>query len=229
MMSALQMRSYDPALTGKRGRPIVAGESTLMTLEEMLDQLPRLVAAMGEAWLRRNRAWVEPFIVQRLPWYQQLERDLTTLEAHVGPQKLIKCYRDSLRDKPQIQKSIFEIHGAALLATAATNVRLHVPRGNGSRKNFDLWAEIREHPINAESKTRKDEFPFNLSPESEEPAGSRETIDPHDAADLGIEAMPRTPGLSTSILPKVRSFDRLCLRAWHSSPTEDVISSSLDI
>lgn len=174
----------------------------------MLGQLPRLVAIMGEKWLWQNRAWAESFIGQRLVWYDRLEGDLTILEPHLGSEKLINCYRDSLRNEPQIQNTIFEIHGAALLATAATKVRLHVPLGNASGKDFDVWAEIRGHPINAESKTRNDKFPFNLRPESEDPAGiswhagSRATIDPHDAADLGIEAMPRTPGLDHIDIPE---------------------------
>lgn len=182
--------------------------STLMTFEAMLGQLPKLVAVMGEKWLWQNRAWAEPFIGQRLAWYDRLERDLAILEPLVGSEKLINCYRDSLRNEPQIQNTIFEIHGAALLATAATKMRLHVPLGDASGKDFDVWAEIRGHPINVESKTRNDKFPFNLPPESEDPAGitwyagSRATMDPHDAADLGIEAMPRTPGLDHVDIPE---------------------------
>lgn len=170
----------------------------MIAIEEIMGRLPKLAAVMGEAWLRQRRSWTETFIMPRLPWYEQIERDLTVLEAHVVLQKLIACYRASLRNQPQIQKTIFEIHGAALLANAAARVDLHVPPCPGSESNFDIWTEIRGHFVNADSKTRKDEFPFNLPQDSEDPTGitlyggSRATLDPHDAVDLGSDFRAQT-------------------------------------
>ncbi|GEM_PF-5945735 len=164
-----------------------------MALEEIISRLPKLAALMGDAWLRKRRCWAETFITPRLPWYEQLERDLAILEAHVNFQKLIACYRVSLRDKRQVQKTMYEVHGATLLANAATRVDLHVLPRPGSKSNFDVWAEIRGYPVNAESKTRKDEFPFNLPSESKDSTGitsymgCRPTLDPHDAVDLGLD------------------------------------------
>src|SRR5713101_3173651 len=115
-----------------------------MAIEWIMDQLSKPTDIMGVKWLHENQRWAELFIMRRRPWYEQLERDLTTLlGAKVTPNKLISCYRDMLRDKPQILSTIFEIHGASLLATAATQVVLHVPRGNGSEENFDVQAKIR--------------------------------------------------------------------------------------
>jgi len=172
-----------------------------MTLEQIVARLSTVAAVIGEAWLGAEKSWAEEFIPPRLRWYQQLDADLAILEARVGLPKLISCYRGPLRDKQATQKAIYEIHGAALLAKAAARVDLHVPRGDGSGKDFDVWAEIQGYAINAESKSRKDEFPFNLPPESQEApgiteyAGVRETIDPHDAVDLGIKTQPPADGL----------------------------------
>lgn len=170
---------------------------TMVTIE-LIERLPKVVSVLGEQWIQQNAAWIDAYIDPRLVWYEQLEQDLACLEARMGLQKLTSCYRDPLRDKPQIQKTMYEIHGAALLASMATRVDLHVPRGDGMGTNFDVWAEIEGQQVNAECKTRKDEFPFNLPRESgdiEEGVSSRwgvrETIDPHDAAELGIQATQR--------------------------------------
>lgn len=168
-----------------------------MNIEVIRSQFPILYQILGEEWLQRN-GWVEEFINRRIPWYQLLENDLTILNNHVSFDKLKSCYRDSLRDRPQIQKTIFEIHGSALLAKTAVNVDLHVPKGNGSVKNFDISVVIKGHQLNAESKTRKDEFPFNLPSESPDLTGvkyyggSRTTVDKHDADELGINVTPAT-------------------------------------
>lgn len=187
-------------------------------IEEVIRRLPMVAAVMGEEWLLQNREWAEGFIIgPRLAWYGQLEGDLAALGAQVALEKLISGYRAPLRDKAQIQKTIFEVHGAALLAAAAARVELHVPRGDGSGKNFDLRAEIRGHPVNAECKTRKDEFPFNLPPEPAGPAGItshagvRETMDPHDAAELGIKPKPGTPGLHHIETPESTVIRQLLL------------------
>ena len=171
-----------------------------MTIEEIIGRFPNLGSVVDETWMRREAVPVEALINPRLPWFDQLEKDLSLLETRVGHQKLIACYRAPLRDRPQIQKAIFEIHGAALLASIATEVALHVPRLGGSAKNFDVGVEILGSKINVEAKTRKDEFPFNFPGKSRGAAGTMEhfgvraTVDPHDAAELGIATTQQHPG-----------------------------------
>ncbi|MCZ7625043.1 MAG: hypothetical protein C3F12_10765 [Candidatus Methylomirabilota bacterium] len=197
-----------------------------MVIEEIMRHLPTLAAVMGEAWLRSRRGWAETFIVLRLPWYEQLEKDLAILEAHVGLQKLIACYRASLHDMRQVQKTIYEVHGAALLANGATQVGLHVPLHPGTKSNFDVWAEVRGHPVNAESKTRKDEFPFKLPSESEDSIGitsymgSRATLDPHDAVDLGLNFKPATADPPDMDTPESTVIRQLLLDGLSQLPDE---------
>jgi hypothetical protein len=97
-----------------------------------------------------------------------------------------------LRDRDQVVQTIYEIHAAALLAEVATGFDVHVPRALGSAVNYDVAAEIAGTWVHADSKTRRDEFPFNLPRRSEGPEGitgyfgSRATVDPLEAPYLGI-------------------------------------------
>jgi len=188
-----------------------------MQIGEIITRITNLAAVIGEEWLLRKRAWAEPFISERLFWYEELDRNIRILTVHLNIEKLVSCYRDSLRNQPQIQKTIFEIHGAALLASVATQFDLHVPRGDGSGRNFDVWALIAGHPVNAESKTRKDEFPFNLPPESDTTSdipvygGFRETMDPHDAMDLGIKLRKPIDGFHCIATPESTRIRQILL------------------
>lgn len=180
-----------------------------MNVERIIDRLPILAAVVGEKWLCQKREWAESFITQRLSWYDRLEIDLHILTSYLDIKRLTSCYRKSLRDPRQIQKIIFEIHGAALLASIATQIFLHVPRKDGSNKNFDVWAEIQGCYISAESKTRKDEFPFKLSPEMDNTSGgipvyggTRATMDIHHAVDLGIEVKQPDIGSQYIAMPE---------------------------
>jgi hypothetical protein len=187
-----------------------------LVIEKIKTTLPMLVEVMSEAWLRRNNCWIKTFIMPRLPWFEQLENDLVILDEHVGLNSLISCYRNSLRNQSQIQKTIFEIHGAAFMATAATDINLHVPRGDGSGRNFDFLVKIEGHSIHVESKTRKDEFPFNLPAEPDDLTGIkiyggvRETLDRHDAENFGLELTPHTPTLPYQATPE-STVIRQCL------------------
>jgi hypothetical protein len=75
---------------------------------------------------------------------------------------------------------------------ASTSLEIHVPRGDSSGRNFDAKAIINGTELNIECKTRKDDFPFNMPTILEGAeripihSGSRSTLDPHDAADLGL-------------------------------------------
>ncbi len=83
-----------------------------MMLEEMLGKLPKLVAVMGEKWLWQNRAWAEPFIGQRLAWYDQLEGDLRGREKITGTTPLIERY--SVRDAgPSDPPEVSDAEGVA--------------------------------------------------------------------------------------------------------------------
>lgn len=164
-----------------------------MIIEELITHLPNFSAVIGERWLCQKCDWGEDFISDCLPWYEQLENDIGILKGHLNIQKIASCYRASLRDQSQTEEAIFEIHGAAFFSSVATEIDLHVPRGDGSGSNFDIWAKVKGYSINAECKTRTDQpllkFPAEPDPESGLPVyvADRETMDPHDANDLGIE------------------------------------------
>lgn len=183
-----------------------------MVIEEIIELLPRVTAVVGADWLHGNTSWILEYIAERLPWFKQLDRDLELLNNQVNADKLIACFRSDLRNRPQIQKAIFEIHGAALLFSTATSINLHVPRGDGSGKNFDVQAIIRGRQLNADVKTRKDEFPFKSSPSPEGIyAAARPTVDPHDATDLGIDKSPKSPGVQWLSTPENTVIrQRLC-------------------
>ena len=197
-----------------------------MKIEEIIIRIPNFAALIGEEWLSRKRNRAEEFIGDRLPWYEQLDRDIGILTGHLNIGKLVSCYRDSLRNQPQIQKTIFEIHGAALMASVATRIDLHVPLVDGSGRNYDIWAEIGGYPVNAESKTRKDQFPFNLPPEpdstSESPVygGFREIMDPHDLADLGIECRKPVDGFCNIATPESTVIRQILLEGLGQLPTD---------
>ncbi|MGH7260930.1 MAG: hypothetical protein ACREI9_09655 [Nitrospiraceae bacterium] len=179
-----------------------------MTINRIAQRFPRLVAVIGEEWLLQKQTMAETFFDQHSCLYQQTESDICLLEKYVGLKKLIECYRDPLRDQGQLLEPVYEIHGAAFLAKASNRIDLHVPRGDGGAKNFDVQAEIKENIVNADIKTRKDEFPFNLPRKSEGAGGingffgSRPTIDPNDAAEMGIEASPRCPDAHHKTTPE---------------------------
>lgn len=159
-----------------------------MSIKALMNLLPKFTTIVGEKWLRSNSHAMEKYISERLLWFKQLENDLSLLGKQVSERDLILCYRSALCDCSQVQKAIYEVHGVAILSSIATKTELHVPRDNSSNRNFDVRVNIQGFVINAESKTRKDEFPFNLPSSGNFYAGSRPTLDPHDSSDLGIES-----------------------------------------
>lgn len=78
------------------------------------------------------------------------------------------------------------------MAESSTSLEIHVPRGDSSGRNFDAKASIYGTELNIECKTRKDDFPFTMLRILEGPeripihSGSKSTLDPHDAAELGL-------------------------------------------
>ena len=88
--------------------------------------------------------------------------------------------------------TLYEINGVSLVGQAATSLEIHVRRDDSSSRNFDAKACIKGTELNIECKTRKDDFPFKMPTMLEGPerisihSGSRSTLDPHDAADLGL-------------------------------------------
>jgi hypothetical protein len=170
-----------------------------MFLEEITKQIPTVTTVIGETWLNQNRNWAEGYISSRLSFYKQLEADLTIITQKAIGRRSIMSYRDPLHDKPNIFKAIYEIHGAALLAAAASKIELHVPQGDSGGKNFDIRADIAACSVNAECKTRTDNFPFNFPKTQEGPGevpghfASRATVDPHDATELGLGSRENNP------------------------------------
>lgn len=162
-----------------------------MLVDEIILAFPLLTSVLGEKWLRQN-LWYEEFISLRLEWYEQLERNLRSLVFRVGLQSLRKCYGSMLRDQKSIWTTLYEINGVSLVGEASTSLEIHVPRGDSSGRNFDAKACINGTELNMECKTRKDDFPFNMptilvgSERIPIHSGSRSTLDPHDAAELGL-------------------------------------------
>ena len=103
-----------------------------MKPDEVIHVFPAVAFVVGEQWLRQNGAFVEDHISSRLFWYDQLEKDLAIISQKMDRQSLIPSYRSGLRDLNNTQKTMFEVHAAALLAAAAISIRLHVSRGDGS-------------------------------------------------------------------------------------------------
>lgn len=142
-------------------------------------------------------------------WYQQCDADLTRLARHVSLDALRRCYGDMLRTQRRTQfiHAVYEIHGAALLGERATRLELHVPRGDGSRRDYDVRAEIVGNIVHADSKTRTDEFPFNL-PRQADPdgftgyTGSRPTLDPFDADEFGLGGACPSGDATTKFRPE---------------------------
>ncbi len=131
-------------------------------LDDIIAALPTYTSVLGEDWLLANKEWVEQFLAERIPWYAEVEEDLGILRQRVDIDRLVTCYRSVLREQRSQQEAFYEIHGAAFLAKLATTVELHVPRDQSSGRNFDVRVHIGEHVVNAEAKTRRDEFPFNM-------------------------------------------------------------------
>ena len=175
-----------------------------MLVDEIILVFPLITSVVGEKWLHGN-LWCEDYISLRLKWYEQLERNLGSLNSRVGLQSLRKCYRSMLRDKKSIWTTLYEINGISLVGEASTSLALHVPRSNSTGINFDAKACINGTDLNVECKTRKDDFPFNLPAILEGPeripihSGSRSTLDPHDAAELGLAFdFPEHPWFKTT-------------------------------
>ena len=162
-----------------------------MLVDEIILAFPLLTSVVREKWLHQN-LWYEDFISLRLEWYEQLERNLRSLVPKVGLQSLRKCYGSMLRDQKSIWTTLYEINGVSLMGEASTSLEIHVPRGDLSGRNFDAKACINGTELNMECKTRRDDFPFNMPTILEGPeripihSGSRSTLDPHDAAELGL-------------------------------------------
>src|SRR5262245_25729511 len=99
-----------------------------MKIDKIIRRLPKTSNIMGELWLQRTKTWAEDYIGSRITWYKQLEGDIAILYPRLGLDTLIKCYRSLLRDQKSIWATVYEIHGAALLASISTDFELHVPR-----------------------------------------------------------------------------------------------------
>lgn len=99
------------------------------------------------------------------------------LLQHVEKNRIIGCYQTSLRHRnlSQLVDTIYEIHGVSLLARMATQLQLHVLRGEGTNHNFDVQAVIAGSQINADVKTCIDRFPLNCVG-----GGWRPTADRHE-------------------------------------------------
>jgi hypothetical protein len=95
-----------------------------------------------------------------------------------------------------------------LVGRVSSSLKLKVPLGGTSKKDFDAKVCILGMSVNIECTTRKDEFPYNLPPikvgENAIPvySGSRATLDPHDARQSGIPSESRNRDLFHNPVPE---------------------------
>ncbi|MFY4727705.1 hypothetical protein [Nitrospira sp. BLG_2] len=139
-------------------------------LNVMLHGYPKTAEVFGVSWLHKQWPTVEEQLCRYRPWMTQAEKDFTLLESLLSPFMIIPAYRIGLRDISQFLQTAYEIHGSALLASIASGIELHVPKGDESNKNFDVRAQIHGVAIQADSKTRDDTDIFSerfrvMSPE----------------------------------------------------------------
>lgn len=187
-----------------------------MTADELFQPFPRLTVVLETSWIRRIWSQESERLIWYQPWLSQIESDLAIIEKHHSLSKLIKHYRPGLRDLKQLLQTAYEVHGAALFAAIATHIELHVRRDNQSNRNFDIQAEVEGTIINADVKTRDDDFlspRFQVIDDSEglrEFVRERPLIDPNEAAVLGMSMTPRPAGRHLDAIPEATKIkDRL--------------------
>jgi hypothetical protein len=199
-----------------------------MKVDEIIHVFPTVAFVVGEQWLQQKRAWIEDYAPPRRLWYEQLEKDLALISQKIDHKNLIPAYRSGLRDPNSFQKTLLEVHGAALLAASAISIQLHVPRSDGSGRNFDILANIEGHAINAECKTRKDDFPFNLPRQQGGPTeitghfGRRATVDPHDAETLGLPSRPAPGDIYSREIPESTTIRQIISDAQSQLPQSGI-------
>ena len=192
-------------------------------LTVMLYGYPKTSEVFGASWLQNQWPTVEEQLRWYRPWITQAEKDLKLLESLLPPSEIIPTYRSGLRDISQFLQTAYEIHGAALLASIASEIELHVPKGDESNKNFDIRAQIHGVAIQADAKTRDDtsiserfrvQGPYGIAYYSRD----RPTLDPHDAAAHGIPVQPPTPGRPAQTLPESTTIKNVLLDALSQLP-----------
>jgi len=200
----------------------------MMKVAEIIRAFPMLAFVVGEKWLQQEQPWVEDYVPPRLVWYEQLENDLTLISEKIERQNLIRPYRSGLRDPNGAQKTMLEVHGSALLAAAAISIQLHVSRGDDSGRNFDILVTIDDFTVNAECKTRKDDFPFNLPRQDGGETGitgyfgKRATVDPHDAAMLGLPATRHESNVASKETPESTTIRQIMVDAQSQLPESGI-------
>jgi len=166
-------------------------------MDSPIDRLPTLASVVGASWWQMNPDWFSAPGMPQVPWYVRCDRDLAGLAKMLSLEQLIAAYRAMLRDRDGFVAGVYEVHGAALLAARASQAQLHVPRGDGGGRNFDVRATIAGYAVNADAKTRDDRWPFNLPRQDEADGirgffGERASVDPRDAQQLGMPTATRT-------------------------------------
>ena len=199
-----------------------------MLVDEIILAFPLLTSVVGEKWLRQN-LWYEEFISLRLEWYEQLERNLRSLDSRIGLQSLRKCYGSMLRDRKSILTTLYEINGVSLVGLASTSLEIHVRRDDSSSRNFDAKACIKGTELNIECKTRKDDFPFKMPTILEGPeripihSGSRSTLDPMMRQTWVWVLITRKAILRSKQFRQVQKYGRSCPKVSHNFPLRDAI------
>jgi len=151
-----------------------------MRVEEAIGRFHYVADVVGSEWMQTHKNWFEGKTNPPPIWYAHLDWDLSLLAKKVPVSQLIGAYRHMLRDHVGLLDAVYEIHAAAFLADIGDNVALHVRRATDDSRNFDVQVSICGHRVNADCKTRRDRFPFNMPRTELGFEGSRATLDPHD-------------------------------------------------
>jgi hypothetical protein len=195
----------------------------IMTLDEIISRFPSFVSVVGEKWGRQNK-WCQDYISSGLDHFKRLESDLKKIEGLVEQQSLRKTFVKHLRDQKSFTTTLYEIHGISLVSQIASSLELKVPLGGSSGNNFDARACVLGISVNIECKSRDDKFPFNFAPVPTGPenipvySGSRATLDPHDAEQLGLAPEPERRNGSHIPIPESTEVRRILLKGLSQLP-----------
>jgi hypothetical protein len=196
----------------------------ITTPEELMRRFPVLTEVVGRSWLPAIAARFKAQRGPRPEWYEQTDRDLQLLRTKVSMHELLACYKTMLRNHDRFLDAVYEIHGAALLASVADHVELHVSPAANSRRDFDVRAEIAGVVINADCKTRLDSFP--VRPDFKDPegsySGSRAALDPYDADAMGLSRDTGSSGGRHISIPESTVIRQLIEKALAQLPDDGI-------
>ena len=169
----------------------MTGRNSIKSLETRFPILTQILGKKKTGSILRDN--------ELLPVFYQLETDLRFLARRLDPKNLKHAYQKLLHEN-QLTEAVYEIHTAALVASASEEIQLKVP--TSGENDCDFRIRVCGCEIYGEVKTRCDNFPFNLSSAADgstERIYSRVTVDPHIADRLPYPEIDRKIPESTPL------------------------------